>query len=246
MGTEIIKCKICGSAGANHKFDLCKWCNEALHWWVEHNPDLVNGRGEFERFELWKQKTKLKAGYFWHIDPRQKLGPIQMKLKVLTVEYANSQTDYILRTIDGFKIFGDAADDVLSKVIEVVWNKNKDEPYMVRDKNFTLRSITKNCCLNEIKRRKKDPEVLSWDPMNNVESDKKLIDIKPSLDVEQELSIDMLDALNMLSERQKQAFIFFSIDNLSHQQIAEEMGISIQASRSLVSKARQTLHKALA
>mgnify|MGYP001548906676 CR=1 FL=1 len=56
---------------------------------------------------------------------------------------------------------------------------------------------------------------------------------------------EIIEAIRLLSPSYRTVFILFVIEGMSHEQISEQMGISVGASKSNLSKARENLRKIL-
>lgn len=82
---------------------------------------------------------------------------------------------------------------------------------------------------------------------NNKESDQKL----PDIPVEYEYDFDdnifevIKDAINQLSDQNKKVFMLISMDEYSHREVSEYLGISIGTSKSNYHKARKKLQQCL-
>jgi RNA polymerase sigma-70 factor (ECF subfamily) len=110
-----------------------------------------------------------------------------------------------------------------------------------------LFTITRNLCLNEIRRRSRHPAA-SLDevspenedqPRYQVEDGKTFSPPEALLQSELEEKIEL--ALAELPEKQRTALLLCRQDELSYEEIAEVLGCSLSATKSLIHRARETL-----
>lgn len=113
-----------------------------------------------------------------------------------------------------------------------------------------LFTIARNLCLNEIRRRTRHPaESLDAPHPGNEDQpqhqfeDKKNFSPPESL-LQSELAQKIEDALAELPEHQRTAILLCRQDELSYEEIAEILGCSLSATKSLIHRGRETLkHK---
>jgi RNA polymerase sigma-70 factor (ECF subfamily) len=114
-----------------------------------------------------------------------------------------------------------------------------------------LFTIARNLCLNEIRRRSRHPaESLDAphpeqddQPLQQYE-DKKTFSPPESL-LQGELAQQIDQALADLPENQRSAILLCRQDELSYEEIAETLGCSVSATKSLIHRGRETLKERL-
>jgi RNA polymerase sigma-70 factor, ECF subfamily len=114
-----------------------------------------------------------------------------------------------------------------------------------------LFTIARNLCLNEIRRRSRHPaESLDAthpeqedQPLQQFE-DKKTFSPPESL-LQSELAQNIDHALADLPENQRAAILLCRQDELSYEEIAEVLGCSVSATKSLIHRGRETLKERL-
>jgi RNA polymerase sigma-70 factor (ECF subfamily) len=114
-----------------------------------------------------------------------------------------------------------------------------------------LFTIARNLCLNEIRRRSRHPAE-SLDATHPDQEDQPLRqfeDKKTFLPTEDllhgELAEKIEEALAGLPENQRTAILLCRQDELSYEQIAEVLGCSLSATKSLIHRGRETLKEKL-
>jgi len=114
-----------------------------------------------------------------------------------------------------------------------------------------LFTIARNLCLNEIRRRSRHPaESLDAthpdqddQPLQQYE-DKKTFSPPESL-LQRELTQQIDEALADLPENQRSAILLCRQEDLSYEDIAEALGCSVSATKSLIHRGRETLKERL-
>lgn len=138
------------------------------------------------------------------------------------------------------------AEDLTQNVFVQAWKSA--ERYQARAKFSTwLFTIARNLCLNEIRRRTRHPaesldqtrEDDSEQPLFQVE-DKRLAAAPDEL-LRGELERKVDEALEALPENQRLALALCKQEELSYEEIAEVLGCSLSATKSLIHRARETL-----
>lgn len=108
-------------------------------------------------------------------------------------------------------------------------------------------TIARNLCLNEIRRRSRHPAA-SLDaphperedqPLQQYEDKRTFSPPDSLLHVELEAKIE--EALAELPENQRMAIVLCRSDELSYEQIAQVLGCSVSATKSLIHRGRETL-----
>ena len=145
----------------------------------------------------------------------------------------------------------DEAEDLAQEVFLRVYRSRKK--YRPRSKFSTwLFTIANNLALNALRTRKRKPIV----PLNVRDSGPlgprpaeqlvKAHTSSPSTRIKNaELVIKIRQALEGLNERQRMAVVLNKFEDMNYNDIAEVMGLTTQAVKSLLSRARATLREAL-
>ena len=114
-----------------------------------------------------------------------------------------------------------------------------------------LYTIARNLCLNEIRRRSRHPaESLDLrhpehedQPLRQFEDTKNFS--PPEQVIEGELVEKIAEAVGDLPENQRTAIMLFREEELAYEEIAEVLGCSLSATKSLIHRARETLKQRL-
>ncbi len=125
--------------------------------------------------------------------------------------------------------------------------------YRVEAKFSTwLFTIARNLSLNEIRRRSRHPaESLDavLDPSDESSAPRQFEDRRnvsaPDRLVQDELSAKVEEALAGLPENQRTAILLFKEKEMSYEEIAKIMGVSLSATKSLIHRGRETLKERL-
>lgn len=110
-----------------------------------------------------------------------------------------------------------------------------------------LFTITRNLCLNEIRRRSRHPtESLDQRHMESTERPLHQVEDKGAPSPPQELLYGeleekILEVLAELPENQRTALLLCRQEDLSYEEISEVLGCSLSATKSLIHRARETL-----
>src|SRR5438105_2143455 len=142
------------------------------------------------------------------------------------------------------------AEDIAQNVFVQVYKSA--ERYKVSAKFSTwLFTITRNLCLNEIRRRSRHP-AQSLDEVSAENEDQprhQVEDLKnhspPDTLLQKELEEKVELALAALPEKQRTALLLCRQDELSYEEIAEVLECSLSATKSLIHRARETLKQIL-
>ncbi len=125
--------------------------------------------------------------------------------------------------------------------------------YRVEAKFSTwLFTITRNLCLNEIRRRSRHPAE-SLDAAHDAEDDfgspRQFEDRRnvsaPEQLMQDELSAKVEEALAGLPENQRNAILLFKEKEMSYEEISKILGCSLSATKSLIHRGRETLKERL-
>ena len=114
-----------------------------------------------------------------------------------------------------------------------------------------LFTIARNLCLNELRRRSRHPA----DSLDSSQSDSEELPARQFEDVKTRLPTDAMlhgelelkieQALAELPETQRTAIVLCRRDDLSYEDIAEILGCSLSATKSLIHRGRETLKEKL-
>lgn len=110
-----------------------------------------------------------------------------------------------------------------------------------------LFTITRNLCLNELRRRSRHPA----DSLEATFADSEDAPARqyedfathspPDKMLQQELEQKVVQAMNELPEAQRSAMILCRQEDVSYEEIAQVLGCSLSATKSLIHRARETL-----
>jgi RNA polymerase sigma-70 factor (ECF subfamily) len=139
----------------------------------------------------------------------------------------------------------------LAQIVFVQVYKSADRYRITAKFSTWLFTIARNLCLNEIRRRSRHPaESLDAthpeqedQPFRQYE-DKKIFSAPENL-LHGELEQKIQEALAELPENQRTAILLCRQDELSYEEIAEALGCSLSATKSLIHRGRETLKEAL-
>jgi RNA polymerase sigma-70 factor, ECF subfamily len=146
------------------------------------------------------------------------------------------------------KMLGNAseAEDIAQQVFLRIWrNAKRYRP----DAKFTtyLYTITRNLVFNETRRKSRKKEVSSD---AREENSNQLIEANPDakpdselLQAELQLAVDA--AISALPEAQRMAVVLRNYEQLSYEEIADVLNLSVSAIKSLLFRARTTLRESL-
>lgn len=164
----------------------------------------------------------------------------------LVDKYKQPITNLIYRTLPDATEAEDLAQNVFVQVFKSAHR------YRVSAKFSTwLYTIARNLCLNEIRRRSRHPAD-SLDqthpeqedqPFRQFE-DKKTFSAPDNL-LQDELWSKVEQAVGDLPENQRTALLLCREEELSYEEIAEVLGCSLSATKSLIHRARETLKQKL-
>lgn len=114
-----------------------------------------------------------------------------------------------------------------------------------------LFTIARNLCLNEIRRRSRHPAD-SLDAPHPEQEDQPLQQYEdkkaaspPDTLLQRELTQQIDEALADLPENQRSAILLCRQEDLSYEEIAETLGCSVSATKSLIHRGRETLKERL-
>lgn len=164
----------------------------------------------------------------------------------LVEKYRQPVINLIYRTLPDATEAEDLAQHVFLQVFKSAHR------YLVSAKFSTwLYTIARNLCLNEIRRRSRHPaESLDVShPDNEDQPLRQYEDTKnyspPDLLLQDELTQKIEQALAELPENQRTAILLFREDEMWSEEIAEVLGCSLSATKSLIHRGRETLKQKL-
>jgi RNA polymerase sigma-70 factor (ECF subfamily) len=142
------------------------------------------------------------------------------------------------------------AEDLAQNVFLQVY---KSRSRYVRTAKFStwLFTIARNLCLNEIRRRSRHPaESLEETHAENEDQPSRQFEDKKNISPPEkllhgELAGKIEEALAELPENQRAAILLCRQDELSYEEIAEVLGCSLSATKSLIHRGRETLKEKL-
>ena len=124
--------------------------------------------------------------------------------------------------------------------------------YRIASKFSTwLFTITRNLCLNELRRRSRHPadsiesSFPSDDPQPSLQLEDKKNFSPPDNVLHSELEEKINECVNELPEQQKIAIILCRQDEMSYEEMAKVLDCSLSATKSLIHRARETLKQKL-
>jgi RNA polymerase sigma-70 factor (ECF subfamily) len=160
----------------------------------------------------------------------------------LVDKYKQPVMNHVCRTLRDATEAEDLAQNVFVQVFKSAHR------YKVSAKFSTwLFTIARNLCLNEIRRRSRHPAESLDAPHQDQEDqplrqyeDKKTFSPPESL-LQGELAAKIDEALRGLPENQRTAILLCRQEELSYEEIAEVLGCSLSATKSLIHRGRETL-----
>jgi RNA polymerase sigma-70 factor, ECF subfamily len=164
----------------------------------------------------------------------------------LVDKYKQPVTNLMARTLQDLTEAEDLAQNVFVQVFKSAHR------YRVSAKFSTwLYTIARNLCLNEIRRRSRHPaDSLDADSQEQEDQgprqyeDKKAF-VAPDHLLRNELVAKVDEAIADLPETQRTALLLCREEELSYEEIAEILGCSLSATKSLIHRARETLKQRL-
>jgi RNA polymerase sigma-70 factor (ECF subfamily) len=170
----------------------------------------------------------------------------QRAFEQLVEKYKQPVFNMIYRTLPDATEAEDLAQNVFVQVYKSAAR------YRVEAKFSTwLFTIARNLCLNELRRRSRHPAD-SLDAAASPEDDapgRQFEDTRnvapPERLIESELIAKVSEALKDLPENQRTAILLYQEQEKSYDEIAEILGASLSATKSLIHRARETLKQRL-
>ena len=142
------------------------------------------------------------------------------------------------------------SEDVAQNTFVQVW-KSRDRYERTAKFSTWLFTIARNLCLNEIRRRSRHPaESLEETHSENDDlpsrqyEDKKMLLATDNV-LHGELAKKIEEALAELPENQRTAILLCRRDEVSYEEIAEILGCSLSATKSIIHRGRETLKEKL-
>jgi RNA polymerase sigma-70 factor, ECF subfamily len=172
---------------------------------------------------------------------RVKRGDMQA-FEALVERYKQPVTSFTLRIVNDPV----EAEDLAQHVFVQVFKSARRYQPSARFSTW-LFTIARNLCLNEIRRRTRHP-ALSLEAIETTEDGAPNASVPDTRRLEPgdavlrlELERKVEAAVASLPEKQRTAVLLFTRDELSYEDIAEVLGCSLSATKSLIHRARETL-----
>lgn len=166
--------------------------------------------------------------------------------EALVDKYKQPVTNLLYRTLRDATEAEDLAQNVFVQVFKSAHR------YRVSAKFSTwLYTIARNLCLNEIRRRSRHPaQSLDLEQSEHEDQPARQYEDKkgfaaPDALLQDELVSKVEEAVNDLPETQRTALVLCREEELSYDEIAEILGCSLSATKSLIHRARETLKQRL-
>jgi len=164
----------------------------------------------------------------------------------LVAKYQQPLLNFIFRTLRDEAEAEDVAQNVFLQVY-----KSRDRYRRTARFSTWLFTIARNLCLNEIRRRTRHPA----DSLDEAHAESEGLPVRQYPDKSAPLPADTLlhgelaakveEALAALPENQRTAILLCRQDELSYEEIAEVLGCSLSATKSLIHRGRETLKEQL-
>jgi len=160
----------------------------------------------------------------------------------LVAKYRQPLFNFIYRTLRDETETEDVAQNVFLQVY-----KSRDRYRRTAKFSTWLFTIARNLCLNELRRRSRHPaESLTETPTENEDQparqyEDKTIRLPTENALHGELAAKVEQALAELPENQRTAILLCRQDEVSYEEIAEILGCSLSATKSLIHRGRETL-----
>ena len=164
----------------------------------------------------------------------------------LVGKYQQPLFNFICRTLRDEAESEDVAQNVF---LQVYKSRQRYEP--TAKFSTWLFTIARNLCLNEIRRRSRHPaESIDQNQTDNEEQpQRQYVDSKTDLPANHvlhgELAGKIEQAIAELPETQRTAILLCRQDELSYEEIADILGCSLSATKSLIHRGRETLKEKL-
>jgi RNA polymerase sigma-70 factor (ECF subfamily) len=142
------------------------------------------------------------------------------------------------------------AEDLAQNVFLQVW-KSRSRYKQTAKFSTWLFTITRNLCLNEVRRRTRHPaESIEESHMEHEEQPRRQFEDTKNVQPQEkllhgELAQKIEEALAELPENQRSAILLCRQDELSYEEIAEILDCSLSATKSLIHRGRETLKEKL-
>lgn len=164
----------------------------------------------------------------------------------LVDKYKQPVTNVVARTLQDAAEAEDVAQNVFVQVFKSAHR------YRVSAKFSTwLYTIARNLCLNELRRRSRHPaDSLDLEPSDTEDQPRRQYEDKrvssaPEHLLQDELFTKVERAIADLPETQRTALLLCREEELSYEEIAEILGCSLSATKSLIHRGRETLKQRL-
>ena len=161
----------------------------------------------------------------------------------LMTRYQQPVMSFVFRTLPD----ATEAEDLAQSVFVQVW-RSADRYQPAAKFSTWLFTIARNVCLNELRRRARHPadsldapaHAGSDEPRGHGVEDRQ-ISAAPDALLRGELEAKVAEALAALPENQRTALLLWQREEMAYEDIAEVLGCSLSAVKSLIHRARETL-----
>lgn len=164
----------------------------------------------------------------------------------LVEKYKQPTINFVFRTLRDET----ESEDVAQNVFLQVW-KSRDRYERTAKFSTWLFTIARNLCLNELRRRSRHPaeSIEESHPENEDQPSRQYEDKKMFLPTDNvlhgELAKKIEEALAELPENQRTAILLCRRDEVSYEEIADILGCSLSATKSIIHRGRETLKEKL-
>jgi RNA polymerase sigma-70 factor (ECF subfamily) len=160
------------------------------------------------------------------------MNPEEFKIKVLPFKHKLFRLS--LRMLDR----REDAEDIVQDTMLKLWTK-RDELVKYSNVEAFAMTVAKNLCIDRIRSKSYRPEPLN--PQQNVE-----LQQPPEENLEQDNYRGFInDIIKNLPEQQKAIMQFRDVEGMEYEQIAEIMGLNVNAVRVNLSRARKKVREAI-
>lgn len=164
----------------------------------------------------------------------------------LVERHRQAVLNFVQRTLHD----ADEAEDLAQQTFVQVWKAAARYRPTARFSTW-LFTIARNLCLNELRRRGRHPAdsldapiETATGPIERDYPDRRETEVSEQV-LLTELSVRIEEALAALPESQRSALLLFREQELAYEDIAQVLGVSVSATKSLMHRARETLRRRL-
>lgn len=148
---------------------------------------------------------------------------------------------YVLTIVRRFGILNQDEADVIQEIFIEIFVNIKKYDIQKGEFKFWLKSIAIHKVLNIQRKQKRTKQTLLFDSekIENVETEDI---VEKIIHLDNELLVQLIQTL---PEGYRTVFNLYVVDNFSHKEISQQLGIDVATSRSQLSRAKQFLRKKL-